>query len=40
MGCRKDSKKHKLKPAKFRCKKCGAFARKSKQICKPKRVGD
>lgn len=36
MSCRKGIKKYKHNPAKFRCKKCGAYAKKAKQVCKPK----
>ncbi len=36
--CMKGEKQAKGKPGNFRCKKCGATARKKGKLCKPKKI--
>ena len=38
MGCLKGKDKADKDEAEFRCKKCGALAKKKKDICKPDRL--
>jgi hypothetical protein len=40
MGCLKGKNKNKPKPGRFRCKKCGAVAKKKKHLCKPRKIKD
>lgn len=38
MGCQKGKHKAKAKPGRYRCKKCGAVAKKKRPLCKPKKI--
>jgi hypothetical protein len=38
MGCKKEKPKEKPKPGKYQCGRCGAAAKKEKDLCKPKKV--
>jgi len=40
MGCKKDESTAKPKPGRYRCKECGAVAKKKKKndLCEPKKI--
>jgi hypothetical protein len=38
MSCLKGKSKAKEKPGRYRCRKCGAVAKKKKSMCKPKKI--
>ena len=39
MGCKKDESTAKPKPGRYRCKECGAVAKKKKNdLCEPKKI--
>lgn len=38
MGCLKGVSKAKPKPGRFRCKSCGAVAKKKKDLCAPRKI--
>jgi hypothetical protein len=40
MSCQRDKPIRKAKPGDFRCKDCGAVAKKKKKLCNPKKVKD
>jgi len=37
MGCKKDESRMKAKLGRFRCRECGAVAKKKDKVCEPKR---
>jgi hypothetical protein len=40
MSCQRDKPRRKAKPGYFRCKDCGAVAKKKKILCSPKKIKD
>ncbi len=38
MGCLKGKSEAKAKPGRYRCKKCGAVAKKKDRLCKGKKI--
>jgi len=40
MGCKQGKAKKKPKAGMHKCRRCGAVAKKSKTLCKPKKIKD
>jgi hypothetical protein len=38
MGCKKDEARMKAKLGRFRCRECGAVAKKKDKVCEPKMI--
>ena len=38
MACKRDKSKSKPKAGKYQCNRCGAVAKKDKDLCKPKKI--
>lgn len=38
MGCKRNKPKEKPASGKYECKRCGAVAKKEKDVCKPKKI--